>query len=254
MGVVELRRQSTRKQKRLATRGNGQGQNQPHPNEPPKGLYLNRISPMTENQTKTFDAYSRNKNLLLHGSAGTGKTFISLYLALLDVMNGNEDYNKVVIIRSVVPTRDMGFLPGSAKDKSKVYEAPYYSICTELFGRGDAYDVLKQKNLVEFQTTSFIRGLTFNNCIIVLDEVQNCVFQELDSVLTRVGNNCKIIFSGDFKQSDLTKDSDRSGILDFMKIIKRIKSFENIEFTKNDIVRSQLVKDYIIAKEDLNIR
>lgn len=245
MTVVQLRQQSSRKQKRQAARANTQEQ---------RGLYLKHINPITNNQNKTFDAYSRNKNLLLHGSAGTGKTFISLYLALSDVLDEIENYNKVVIVRSVVPTRDMGFLPGNAKEKSKVYEAPYYAICTELFGRGDAYDILKQKNLIEFQTTSFIRGITFNNCIVVLDEMQNCTFQELDSVLTRIGDNCKIVFSGDFKQSDLIKDNDRSGILNFMKILKRIRSFDHIEFTKEDIVRSELVKDYIIAKEELDIR
>jgi phosphate starvation-inducible protein PhoH len=166
-------------------------------------------------------------------------------------MEGHGDLHKVVILRSVVPTRDMGFLPGSAKDKAKVYEAPYYSICSELFGRGDAYEILKTKNIIEFQTTSFIRGTTFSDCIIVVDEMQNMTYQELDSVITRIGENCKVIFSGDFKQSDLLKDADRNGLMNFMKIIKRMNMFDCIEFTKEDIVRSKLVKSYIIAKEEL---
>jgi len=242
MTVVELHR-STRKQKRQAAR---------QANIPePRGLYLKHIDPLTDNQSKTFEAFSREKNLLLHGSAGTGKSFISLYLALMEVMEGHGDLNKVVILRSVVPTRDMGFLPGSAKDKAKVYEAPYSSICNELFGRGDAYELLKTKAVVDFQTTSFIRGTTFNDCIVIVDEMQNMTYQELDSVITRIGENCKIIFCGDFRQTDLVRDAEREGLLTFMKILRRMNMFENIEFTKEDIVRSKLVKSYIIAKEDL---
>ena len=241
MTVVELR--STRKQKRQAIR-HGQVVE-------PKGLYIKHIQPLTCNQTKTFEAFSKDKNLLLHGSAGTGKSFISLYLSLLEVMEGHGDQNKIVILRSVVPTRDMGFLPGSAKDKAKVYEAPYYSICNELFGRGDAYEILKTKNIVEFQTTSFIRGTTFSDCIVVVDEMQNMTYQELDSVITRIGENCRVIFSGDFKQTDLLKDAERNGLLNFMRILKHMNMFDCIEFTKEDIVRSKLVKSYIIAKEEL---
>ena len=218
-----------------------------------KSFAIKHIDPLTENQQKTFEEFE-NKNLLLHGSAGTGKTFISLYLSLVEISSPYNDYDKVVIIRSVVPTRDIGFLPGNIKEKSKIYEAPYYSICNELYGRGDAYDILKQKNMIEFQTTSFIRGMTYNNCIIILDEMQNCTFGELDSIITRIGKNCKIIFSGDFRQTDFIKDSDKRGLLDFIRIINRVGSFSHIEFNRNDIVRSKLVKDYIIAKEELEIR
>lgn len=243
MTIVELR--PSRKQKRIAAR---QGQ------VSESGRFtIHHVEPLTDNQTKTFEAFSRNKNLLLHGSAGTGKSFISLYLALLEVMEGHGDLHKVIILRSVVPTRDMGFLPGSAKEKAKVYEAPYYSICNELFGRGDAYDILKTKNIVEFQTTSFVRGITFNDCIVVVDECQNMTYQELDSIITRVGENCRVIFSGDFKQSDLLRNNERTGLLTFMNVLKHMNMFDCIEFTKEDIVRSQLVKSYIIAKEDLGV-
>lgn len=237
--VVELR--PNKKQRRIAAR---QAQNQLQ-----RGLDLKHISPLTDNQEQTFEAFSRGKNLLLHGSAGTGKSFISLYLSLEEIMEGDGRYNKVVILRSVVPTRDMGFLPGSAKEKAKVYEAPYAAICNELFGRGDAYEILKTKNMIDFQTTSFVRGITLNDCIVLVDECQNMTYQELDSVITRIGDNCRVVFSGDFKQSDLIRDAERSGLLTFMKILKRMNMFENIEFTKEDIVRSDLVKSYIIAKE-----
>jgi phosphate starvation-inducible PhoH-like protein/PhoH-like ATPase len=217
-------------------------------------LSLKRIEPLTENQKIAFDSYYQGKNLLLHGIAGTGKSFISIYLALNELMNNSyNEYDKLVIIRSVVPTRDMGFLPGSAKEKSKMYEAPYYAICTELFGRGDSYELLKNKELIEFQTTSFIRGITFNNSIIIVDEMANCTLHELDSVITRIGKNCKIMFCGDFRQSDFVKDNDKKGLMDFLRIIRKMDSFEFIDFDENDIVRSNLVKSYIIEKDRLGI-
>jgi phosphate starvation-inducible PhoH-like protein/PhoH-like ATPase len=215
---------------------------------------LKPIEPLTDNQRKAFEAYfDRNKNLLLHGIAGTGKTFLSLYFALHDVLENVTPYKKVVIVRSVVPTRDMGFLPGNQKEKSKVYEAPYYSICTELFGRGDAYDILKNKNTVEFITTSFVRGITLNNTIVIVDETQNLTLHELDSIITRIGRNCKVIFSGDFRQSDLTKEQEKNGLKEFIRILDNMKSFDYVEFEADDIVRSSLVKEYIITKDKLKI-
>ena len=210
----------------------------------------NKIKPMTDNQLKAFECYEEGQNLLMHGLAGTGKTFVSLYLALNDLIE-NQEHNKIVIVRSVVPTRDMGFLPGNAKEKSKVYEQPYYNICTELFGRGDAYEILKMKGMIEFQTTSFIRGNTFNDTIIIVDEMNNMTFHELDSVITRVGQNTKILFCGDFRQTDLLKETEKRGLTDFMRILQRLKSFSHVEFEEEDIVRSGLVKDYIIAKDRL---
>lgn len=211
-------------------------------------LKLKRIEPLTDNQDRMFESYLAGQNLLLHGVAGTGKTFISLYLALRDVVEEYDDKTKVVIVRSIVPTRDMGFLPGNQKEKSKVYEAPYYAICNELFGRGDAYDVVKNKNHVEFLSTSFIRGTTLSDCIVVVDECQNLTFHELDSIITRIGDNCRVIFCGDFRQTDLWREGEKKGILDFIKVVRNMKSFDLIEFNEEDIVRSELVKEYILSK------
>lgn len=213
-------------------------------------MKLKSISPLTQNQRNTFDAYRDGKNLMLHGMAGTGKTYISMYLALNDVIN-RELYDNVTLVRSVVPTRDMGFLPGNQKEKSQAYEMPYFPIASDLFGRGDAYDVLKQKKLVNFITTSFIRGTTINDSIIIVDEVENMTFHEIDSVITRVGKNCRIIFCGDFRQSDLQRNEERNGLIRFMDIVDKLRNFGYIEFTQDDIVRSGLVRDYIIAKTDL---
>jgi phosphate starvation-inducible protein PhoH len=237
----------TRKEKRIQRQQGGREESVQRNN-----LSLKHFEPLTANQKLTYQNFN-NKNLMLHGMAGTGKSFISLYLSLKEVIKSESIYKKVVIVRSVVPTRDMGFLPGNNKEKAKVYEAPYYAICTELFGRGDSYELLKSRGLIDFISTSFIRGITLNDCIIVVDEIANLTLHELDSIITRVGKNCKIIFSGDFSQSDFTRDQDRNGLKDFMRIIERMKSFEFIEFNENDIVRSAMVKEYIISKHRLGI-
>jgi len=214
---------------------------------------LKNVDPLTVNQERTFDAWDGGKNLLLIGSAGTGKSFLSAYLGMKNILHGKEQ-TKLAIVRSVVPTRDMGFLPGSNKEKSKVYEAPYYAIFSELFGRGDAYDYLKNKGVVEFMTTSFVRGITINDAVIFVDEFQNMTPSELHSVFTRIGRNCKVIFAGDIKQNDLNPRKEESGFRDFFKVIDRMHAFDVIEFTRDDIVRSDIVKSYIIAREDLEDR
>ena len=208
------------------------------------GLSLAEIEPLTKNQLIAFES---DKNLLLHGIAGTGKTFISCYLAFDDMVKNV--YNNLVIIRSAVPTRDIGFLPGSEKEKASVYEEPYKEIALELFQRGDAYEILKTKGLVHFMTTSFVRGITLKETVIIIDECQNMTFHELDSIITRVGTNCRVIFCGDFRQSDLKTN----GLESFMEILKNMGSFDFIDFEIKDIVRSEFVKDYIIAKTELGL-
>jgi len=207
-------------------------------------LELQEIEPLTKNQVVAFES---TKNLVLHGLAGTGKTYISCYLAFDDMIKG--DYDKLVLIRSAVPTRDIGFLPGNEKEKASVYEEPYKDICIELFQRGDAYQILKTKGLVHFMTTSFIRGVTLRNATIIIDECQNMSFHELDSIITRVGEGCRIIFCGDFRQSDLAKN----GLREFLRILKAMDSFDVVDFQVEDIVRSSFVKNYIIAKERLGL-
>lgn len=213
---------------------------------------LKEVKPLTPNQSDTFDSFRTGKNLLLHGSPGSGKTYLSIYLALDEVLNKSR-YKQVVIIRSVVPSRDMGHLPGGVKDKAAVYEEPYKIICDDLFGRGDGYDILKTKKLVNFTTTSFLRGITLDNSIVIVDEVQNLAFHECHTVMTRIGENCRVIFCGDFKQSDFTHHAERDGILRFMQILGRMTSFTHVEFKHEDIVRSGLVKEYIITKENMNL-
>ena len=213
---------------------------------------LRHIKPLTVNQQRVFDAYYSGQNLMLHGYAGTGKTFLSSYLAINDVLT-SDIYKKVVIIRSVVPSRDMGFLPGTEKQKAEVYEQPYQEICDDLFGRGDGYRILKIKGLVEFTTTSFLRGTTFNDSIIIVDECNNMNFQEIDTVMTRIGNNSRIIFCGDYRQADLHKPHDKTGIKELMAVTHRMRSFDHIEFSIEDIVRSGVVKEYIIQKTEMGL-
>jgi phosphate starvation-inducible protein PhoH len=202
-------------------------------------LELIDIEPLTRGQLKVFES---EKNLFLHGCAGTGKTYVSLYLAFDDIVK--KLYNDITLVRSAVPTREMGFLPGNEEEKSKVYEQPYIAICSELFNRGDAYGILKKHNTVKFITTSHVRGVTFQDTVVIVDEAQNMSFHELDSLITRVGRNCRIIFCGDFFQSDLKMN----GIREFMNIIQKMDAFDFVDFGIDDIVRSKFVKDYLIAK------
>lgn len=243
------KRRLTRKERRLLR----QGKETKETFQEKLNFNLKHFDPLTQNQKATFDAFAKDRNMMLHGIAGTGKSFLSMYLSLKEILNGSDKYKKVVIVRSVVPTRDMGFLPGNNKEKTKVYEAPYYAICTEIFGRSDSYEYLKSKNLIEFMSTSFIRGITLNDCIVIVDEMQNATLHELDSVITRIGHNCKVVFCGDFRQSDFTREHERNGLTDFMRVVRNMKSFNFVEFDAADIVRSALVKEYIIMKDKLRV-
>ena len=216
---------------------------------------LKAFTPLTENQKIFFDAYKRGDYFVaLHGVAGTGKTFIACYKALEEVLDKNNNFNKIIIVRSAVQSREMGHLPGDVNDKLEIYQQPYRQICHTLFDRKDAYDRLVEQGYIEFISTSFIRGMSFDDAIIIVDEIQNMNFEEIDTVMTRVGYRSKIIWCGDYRQADLRKNGDRSGILKFFDIAHHMNAFTRVEFTVDDIVRSSLVKDYIIAKlkyEDL---
>lgn len=212
---------------------------------------LKTIVPLTPNQERAFR--DRDYNQVLYGSAGTGKTFLGLYFALDDVVNHNQ-FQKISIFRSAVPSRDMGFMPGNDKEKAKLFEEPYEAICTELFNRGDAYGYLKGRGLIEFKTTSYVRGITLDNAVVIIDEFQNMTAHELHSVITRVGKDCRIVVSGDCTQDDLQQRKERSGAADFLKIVKTMDSFRLTELGHPDIVRSSFVKEYIIARDNLERR
>jgi phosphate starvation-inducible protein PhoH len=206
------------------------------------------IEPLTENQKGFFEAYDKSKIMMLLGVAGTGKTYIALYHALEEVLNKSSVYDKVIIVRSAVPSREIGHLPGDEKEKTEVYQQPYISICQDLFDRPDAYQRLTEQKAVQFMITSFIRGTTLENAIILVDECQNMTDMELNSIITRVGEKSKIIFCGDFRQTDLYKKTDMSGLKKFMVIADMMPSFKIFEFGIEDIVRSEIVKEYIIAR------
>ena len=222
--------------------------------KPINNEYLVDISPLTDNQKLLFDSYNQQKNVVAYGVAGTGKTFITLYKALKDVLDETTPYERVYIVRSLVSTREIGFLPGDHEDKADIYQIPYKHMVKYMFQMpSDAdfemlYGNLRSQETIKFWSTSFIRGTTLDNAIIIVDEFQNLNFHELDSIITRVGENSKICFCGDATQSDLTKTNDRNGIVDFMNILRKMVSFDIIEFDVNDIVRSGLVKEYIVAK------
>lgn len=211
---------------------------------------LKTFSPLTSNQKLFFDAYKRGDYFIaLHGVAGTGKTFCALYKALEEVLDKTNPFKKIIIVRSAVPSREVGHLPGDLDEKTEIYRQPYQQICHTLFGRPDAYQRLEEQGFIEFISTSFIRGMSFDDAIIIVDEMQNLTYEEIDTVMTRVGYRSKIIWCGDYRQTDLNKKkNDMSGILKFFDIAAHMNAFTRIEFIVDDIVRSSLVKDYILAK------
>jgi len=219
--------------------------------------HLVELQPLTANQEKLFDAYDKGKFIVAHGYPGTGKSLSLLYKALEDVLDPTTPYEKVIMVRSTVATRDIGFLKGNVEDKISEYEKPYKYMIKKLFTVDTEeeyellYGLLKAQKSFYFMSTSFIRGMTFDNCIIIVDEFSNMSFHELDSLITRVGMNCKIHFSGDIAQSDLLKKSEKDGVLSFLQVISEMESFVRIDFGIDDICRSGLVKEYIIAKHGL---
>jgi len=220
--------------------------------------YLLDIEPITDNQKVLFDSYKANKHLVAYGAAGTGKTFVTLYKALSDVLDESKPYEKIYLVRSLVSTREIGFLPGDHEDKADIYQIPYKNMVKYMFQMpSDAdfemlYGNLKAQETIKFWSTSFIRGTTLDNAIIIVDEFQNLNFHELDSIITRVGENTKICFCGDASQTDLIKTNDKNGIVNFMNILRKMPSFDIIEFDMNDIVRSGLVKEYLLSKLEIN--
>ena len=221
--------------------------------------YLTQIKPLTPSQEKVFDAFNKQKNLFMYGAAGTGKTFIGMYLALQQILDERSAYDKLYIVRSLVPTREIGFLPGDHEDKAELYQIPYQNMVRYMFKMPDdasfsmLYANLKAQETISFWSTSFLRGTTLDNAIVLVDEMQNLNFHELDSIITRLGVNTKIIFAGDAAQTDLLKTNERNGIIDFMKIIQGMDEFEMVEFGIKDIVRSGLVKSYLINKLNLGL-
>ena len=221
--------------------------------------HLTTIKPLTPAQEKCFDAYAKQKNLYMYGAAGTGKTFIAIHLALKEILDEKSQYDKLYIVRSLVPTREIGFLPGDHEDKSELYQIPYQNMVRYMFQMPDdasfdmLYGNLKGQGTISFWSTSFIRGTTLDNAIVLVDECQNLNFHELDSIITRLGVNTKIIFAGDASQTDLTRTNERNGVLDFMKIINTMSEFATVEFGIEDIIRSGLVKSYLISKYNLGI-
>ena len=221
--------------------------------------YLVDIEPLNNNQKILFDSYKNNKHLVAYGVAGTGKTFITLYNAISDVLSETTPYEQIYLVRSLVATREIGFLPGDHEDKADIYQIPYKNMVKYMFQMpSDAdfemlYGNLKAQDTIKFWSTSFLRGTTLDNSIIIVDEFQNLNFHELDSIITRVGENSKICFCGDASQSDLVKTNDRNGIVDFMNVLRKMPSFDIIEFGIDDIVRSGLVKEYLTAKIEAGI-
>ena len=218
------------------------------------------IDAITANQGLAHTAWKKDKhNLVLNGCAGTGKTFTALYLALEQVLDKGNPLEKIHIFRSVVPSREIGFLPGTLEEKLEPYLEPYKNICAELFtdasGRPvkDAWQTLVETGVVEVHSTSFVRGTTFDNAVLIVDEMQNMAGRELNTVITRVGKDSRMMFCGDYWQSDFTHKREKQDILKFLQILEAMCYFSVVEFTTADVVRSDFVRDYILTKETLKL-
>ena len=258
--MTTKKRRNTNSQHRDRAVGAGMTAKQMRRKRPINNGMLVDIEPITDNQKVLFDHYAKGKNMFAYGAAGTGKTFISLFLALKDVLDEMTPYDKVYIVRSLVSTREIGFLPGDHEDKSSLYQIPYKNMVKYMFEMPSdndfemLYGNLKAQETISFWSTSFIRGTTLDNCIVLVDEMQNLNFHELDSIITRVGDNCKIMFCGDSTQTDLTKSNEKNGILDFKRIIEIMEDdFGVVEFGIDDIVRSGLVRNYLVTKLALSL-
>ena len=220
---------------------------------------LIQIKPIGDNQKQVFDSWKQGKHQFLFGSAGTGKTFVSLYLALNEIFNPKMEVDKVILVRSLIPTREIGFLPGDEEDKAALYQVPYQNMVQFMFQMpneqsfNNLYDKLKGQGSLYFLSTSFLRGLTFDDSIIIVDECQNLNFHELDTIITRVGQNSRILFCGDFDQSDLQRTNEKNGLHNFLRILEQMQEFNCTEFTIADIVRSGFVRNYIINKVKLGM-
>ena len=220
---------------------------------------LVKIEPVTDNQKVVFESYKKGQNQFLYGCAGTGKTFITLYLAMQEVLRNDTPYDRVVMVRSLIPTREIGFLPGDEEDKAALYQVPYSNMVQFMFKQPNEqafsmlYDRIKSQGSFYFLSTSFLRGLTFDNSIIIVDECQNLNFHELDTIVTRVGQDSKIMFCGDFMQTDLSKVNERNGLHDFLRILEEMEEFNCLEFNIGDIVRSGFVRNYLIQKTKLGM-
>ena len=248
-----------RKAKTTKSPGQGMTAKQKKRRKPIGGEHMLPIEPITDNQKVFFDEWDKGQMLYAYGVAGTGKTFIALHKALKDVLDDYTPYDKIYIVRSLVATREIGFLPGDHEDKSSLYQIPYKNMVQAMFEMPDdnsyemLYDNLKAQETISFWSTSFIRGTTLDNAIVINDECQNLNFHELDSIITRVGQDSKIVFCGDAAQTDLIKTNERTGILDFQRILQEMEEFSLIEFGLDDIVRSGLVKSYLINKINLGL-
>jgi len=253
--MVARTQRLTKRQQRLAEKGNEKHQIAKFPTMTQLHLKLQDIGPITDNQITTFQGYNQGDNLFLHGCAGTGKTFISMYLALKEIESTSNRKRRLVIVRTAQSSKDIGFLPGDEKRKLEVYEAAYKAICAELYNRADAYEILRQKGIIEFHSTSFLRGTTIDDAVILIDEVQNCRYQEIRTVLTRTGDHSRVILCGDTKQDDLTSErfKETSGLSDIARVLSRMSDMTSVEFGIDDIVRSGFVRDFIIAENELGL-
>lgn len=208
-------------------------------------LELNLHHPLTENQKRVLK--SRKDHLLVQGPAGTAKTYSVLARGLVKVSAG--DVDQIIIIRSPVEIRKIGHLPGDADEKMDPYAAPYIGLLAEISPKMN-YRALVSKRLLCFTPTTFLRGTTFHNSFVIVDEYQNLSEHELDTVMTRVGQGTQLCVVGDpAAQSDLPRH-EQGEQADIIDTFASMECVDHVQFSVEDVVRSGFVKDYHIARSE----
>lgn len=208
------------------------------------------VKPLTKNQQLTFHLYSEGYSLILNGFAGCGKTFMAIYLALNELLDPESPYEKLLIVRSASPTKQQGFLPGTLEEKQAIFEMPYPPIFDKLFKKKNQYKFMKEAGLVEFESTSYMRGVTLDNTIVIFDEVSSATYHEISTIITRLGKDAKLIFCGDTLQNDLVYDRNlQSGYEKFISIANMMPDFRAVHFKVDDCVRSDFVKSFLVAEQ-----
>jgi phosphate starvation-inducible PhoH-like protein len=202
------------------------------------------VKPLNYIQEQYLDAIKQNDVVFGVGSAGTGKTYIAASYAAGELFHRR--VNKIILTRPNIETgRGLGFLPGELDEKYAPYLEPFDNVFQRSLGKGFYEYALKNKD-IEPRPIGFMRGATFDNAIVLVDEAQNLTKTELKMLLSRVGKNCKVILSGDPDQRDISN----SGLEDAIKRLEQIEGVEVVRFLEQDIVRSRMCKQIIIAYKD----
>ena len=220
---------------------------------------VNNFAPKTSNQNLFYNIIGDDETqlILCHGIAGTGKTYVSVYKALQDVLRRGTPYKKLIIINPTVDVGNedkLGFLPGELSAKIQQYNESTFTILDKIIGKARATKMISDGKL-EIGVLNFLRGVNLENCYVILDEAQNVSPMQIKTLMTRISDNCKMIIQGDMSQCDKYKTNgatnyEKSGFYDVWFRLKGVKGVYHMAFNREDCVRHPLVKRILKTYED----